>query len=329
MGNKMNNKVSFNPLFFQASLAAGGISLMPFNFLQFAIPHEKGLIKFSDMAWGSMSGIDVGLYGVLTAIMLVSIVVHLSLTTVFLSGLIKWLKGKGTFSEFISDPYKNVTIFAIVGSLGMTANVLWAPVGFFVPFLSKNLQALMLPSLLYFGLLLISLFYLELKVVKTWRTDTTDLRKFNFVWLLDTFAFGLVSLTGSGIAIMASNDTISSVAVFGTVFTVIAGLFILTVKLTRLINNQIKATKLPDTPILPAFFLVIPITCLYGLSLFRLASYGQTLLSVDFSGLSSIIVNASFAITLIWAMFTIYLIGDYLKNQFLKSSYAAPQWGMV
>lgn len=325
----MNNKVSFNPLFFQASLAAGGISLMPFNFLQFAIPHEKGLIKFSDIVWDRMSGMDIGLYGVLTAIMLVSIVVHFSLTTVFLGGLIKWLKGKGTFSQFISDPYKNVTIFAIVGSLGMTANVLWAPVGFFIPYISQNLQALMLPSLMYYGLLLISLFYLELKVMKTWRTDSTDMSKFNFVWLLDTFAFGLVSLTGSGIAIMASNDTISNIAVLGTIFTVIMGLFILAVKLTRLIYNQIKATKLPDTPILPAFFLVIPITCLYGLSLFRLVSYGQTLLSVDFSGLSLIIVNASFAITLIWAMFTIYLIGDYLKNQFLKSSYAAPQWGMV
>ena len=174
-----------------------------------------------------------------------------------------------------------------------------------------------------------TLSYLELKVVKTWRTDSTDLRKFNFVWLLDTFAFGLVSLTGSGIAIMASNVTISNLAVIGTCFTVSLGLFMLVAKLVRLMSNQIKAVKLPDTPILPAFFLVIPITCLYGLSLFRLASYGQTLLSIDLSGLSFIIVNASFAITLIWAVFTVYLIGDYLKNQFIKSSFSAPQWGMV
>ena len=152
MDKKLTSKLNFNPLFFQATLAAGGISLMPFNFLQFALPHGKGLIKFSDIVWGNMSSMEIGLYGVLVAIMLVSIVMHFVLTTLFLGGLTQWLKTKGTFSEFMSDPYKNVTIFAVIGSLAMSANVLWAPVGFFMPLLSMNIQTLMLPSLIYFGL---------------------------------------------------------------------------------------------------------------------------------------------------------------------------------
>lgn len=43
--------MKFTPLIFQASLAAGGVALMPFNYLQFAVPHGEGLIKLSDISW--------------------------------------------------------------------------------------------------------------------------------------------------------------------------------------------------------------------------------------------------------------------------------------
>ena len=105
----MNNK--FNPLFFQASLAAGGISLMPFNFLQFAIPHGKGLIKLSDIVWTGLSGTQMVLYATLISIMFVSIAAHVFLTFVFLKGLIGWLSNKGAVADLMGDPYKNMTIF--------------------------------------------------------------------------------------------------------------------------------------------------------------------------------------------------------------------------
>ena len=85
-------KSKFNPLFFQASLAAGGVALMPFNFLQFGIPHEKGLIKFSDIIWNQLSMIQSLFYGLLVSVMLISVIVHFVLTSVFIVMMVGWIR---------------------------------------------------------------------------------------------------------------------------------------------------------------------------------------------------------------------------------------------
>lgn len=72
----MKSKMKFNPLIFNASLAAGGVALMPFNYLQFAIPHGKGLIKLSNISWDGLTGVQSALYFPLVAIMLTFIIIH-------------------------------------------------------------------------------------------------------------------------------------------------------------------------------------------------------------------------------------------------------------
>lgn len=325
----MKSNVKFNPLLFQASLAAGGVALMPFNYLQFAVPHGKGLIKLSNISLSGLTGVQSTLYFLLVAIMLVFIIVHFLLTFIFLKRLIPWIANKEEFNEFINDPYKNVGIFAVISSLGMSANVFWAPVGFFVPQVSSNLQALMLPSLIFWGLLCVILLKLEFRVIKIWITDSIDISKFNFIWLLDVFAFGLVNLTGTGIAAMSVNKDIAGIAAFGSLFTLSIGFFLLVIKLVYLIYIQIKKDTLPDKPILPAYFLVIPITCLYGLSFYRIAMYMQTYFTIDVKGISFFIINFSYVITIAWGVFCLYLLSDYLRNHFVKSNFSPPQWGMV
>jgi hypothetical protein len=325
----MKFNIKFHPLLFQASLAAGGVALMPFNYLQFAIPHGKGLIKLSDIAWNGLTGVEAALYFPLVAIMMISTIVHLILTIVFLKGLVSWVRNKEEFNTFISDPYKNVGIFPIIASLAMSTNVFWGPIGFFVPQISSNLQALMLPSLIFFGILWVFLLKLEFSVIKIWLTDSVKISKFNFIWLLDVFAFGLVNLTGTGIAAMSGNKIIAGIAAFVSLFTLSIGLFLLIIKLVYLIYHQIKKDGLPDKPVLPAFFLVIPITCLYGLSFYRIAMYLQNYFSIDVKGVTFFIINFSYVITIAWGLFTLYLLSDYFKNYFMKSDFAPPQWGMV
>jgi hypothetical protein len=325
----MKFNIKFHPLLFQASLAAGGIALMPFNYLQFAIPHGKGLIKLSDIVWSALSGVEAALYFSLVAIMMVSTIVHLTLTFVFFKGLVSWVRNKKEYDAFMSDSYKNVGIFPVIASLAMSANVFWGPIGFFVPQVSSNLQALMLPSLIFFGVLWVFLLKLEFKVIKTWLTESVDLSKFNFIWLLDVFAFGLVNLTGTGIAAMSGNKVIAGIAAFSSIFTLSIGFFLLVIKLVYLIYNQIKKDGLPDNPVLPAFFLVLPITCLYSLSFYRMAMYLQNFFSIDVKGVSFFIVNFSYVITIAWGALTLYLLSDYFKNYFMKSDFSPPQWGMV
>ena len=319
----------FSPLFFQASLAAGGIALMAFNFLQFAVPHGEGLIRFSDISWSSLQGSQFFLYGVLVAVILLTVVIHTVLTVAFLGGLFVWLGGRKTVTGLINDPYRNVTVFPVIGSLAMSANVLWAPVGFFVPQVASGLQSLMLPSLVFFGILIVALFSLEYKVLRVVARGPVDTSKFNFGWLADVFAFGLVALNGSGIAVNAQDPVIARVAGAATLVTIAVGLLLLATKMFYLVKNQIKTRRLPDTPVLPAFFTLVPILCLFGISLFRMPPQLQTLFSIDLTRFSSLVLNLTYAVAVAWVVFAVVLLANYFKSYFMRSKYSPPQWGIV
>jgi len=65
------------------------------------------------------------------------------------------------------------------------------------------------------------------------------------------------------------------------------------------------------------------------LSAYRLAIYAQGYVAFDLHGALSLLVIASYAITIVWGLAAVYLIRDYFKSHFGKSSFAPPQWGMV
>lgn len=251
--------MKFTPLKFQLPLAAGGIALMAFNYLQHAVPHGQGLVKLSDITWSGLTPVQTGSYLLLIAIMLVFSIVSLGATVVYLKQIGQWLAIKGEYREFInSPPTKGVGIFTPIASLSMTANVVLAPLAFFIPILSANLQAMMLPGLIFFVALWVIIFTLEFQILKVWLSKPLDISQLNFIWLVDVFAFGLVTLTGTGIAALSSNIEIASIAAFASFLTLSFGCFLLVIKLAYLVCLQAKAKKLPDEPILPAFFLVIP-----------------------------------------------------------------------
>jgi len=322
--------MKFTPLKFQIPLAAGGVALMALNYLQFAVPHGKGLITLSDMPWAGLTNAQAGLYLPLILIMLAFSVISLGSTAFYLKQLIEWLANKTEYQDFINGPpTKSIAVFVPVASLSMTANVILAPLGFFVPQLSSNLQALMLPALIFFGLLWLAAFRLEFAVLRTWLSRPLEVPQLNFIWLLDVFAFGLVSLTGTGIAALSDSEKLASTAAFASLFTLSLGFFLLVTKLAYLIFLQIKAHELPGKPILPAFFLVIPITCLYGYSFYRIALYLQKYFSFDTRVLSFFFINFSYVVTIGWGIFCLYLLSNYFKKDFLKSDFYPTQWGLV
>lgn len=327
----MKLSIKFHPLLFQSSLAAGGVALMAFNYLQFAIPHGKGPIVSSDISWGSFTQGQVAFYAPLVAVMLAFTLLNFGLTVYFLYRLVKWLREPGAYSAFRNNAQGNANagIFAIVASLSMTVNVFWAPFGFFLPQMASSRQAMMLPSLVVFGVLLLALVFLEVTFGRTWFSEGVDRTKFNFIWLLDAFAWGLVALTGSGIVAMASNDLIVDIAAVGTLFALAAGLLVLLYKVAYLTYNHVKAGKLPANPILPAFFLIVPISCLFGLSAYRVAGFLQPQVATNLPGSPSLLITASYALAVVWGVGAVYLIRDYFATYFVKSPFAPPQWGFV
>lgn len=106
------------------------------------------------------------------------------------------------------------------------------------------------------------------------------------------------------------------------------GLFLFFVKFTMLLYGQMKAESLPDTHVLPAKFLLIPISCLFGISLYRITEYLHTHFAVEVTLPSFLVLNFAFVAALGWFLFCIYLLADYLRN-FLQQNYSPAQWGMV
>jgi len=326
----MKLRIKFHPLLFQAALAAGGVALMPFNYLQYGLEHGKGLVTWQTMPWSSMTSGQYALYVPLIILMAAFTALHFGLTGYFLYRLARWLGEPGSFSGFIGVGQKNQNagIFAIVASLAMTLNVFWAPLAFFVPWVSQHLQGWMPPSLLFFALLWVALLYLEVRALRTWFTPGVDRTQFNFIWLLDVFAFALVSLAGSGIVAISKHTTIQDIATLATMVTLGFGLVWLLYKLVYLISTHVKAGKLPDNPVLPAFFLVIPIACLFGLAGYRLVNYLQPHLTVYLPDSTALVV-VSYGLAVVWGLVTLYLIRDYFLTYFRRSDFAPPQWGLV
>lgn len=320
--------MKFTPMNFQISVAAGGVALMPFVLMQFALPHGEGMITLNSMPWSGMGIVHQMVYAPLVGVMFLFVVLHLLLTVVYLKGLAGWLADREQVKSMINNPKFNIGLFSPIASISMTANVLWGPLAFFVPSLSGILQGLMLPSLIYFMVLLLLLLALEAKVLNVWMTQPVDPVELNFPWLLDVFTFGLVSLTGTGIAAISGDAAIASVAAFGSFFSICIGLFVFTVKIISVIYGQARAHTLPGAPMLPAYFLVIPISCLFGISLFRIMGYLKNHFGFEVMVPSFMILNFAYVIALGWGVFCICLLTGYLRN-FMNESYSPAQWGMI
>ena len=255
--------MKFSPFNFQASLAAGGVTLMAFNWLQFVVPHGGGAVTLTDIHWGSLSGAQDMLYGVLVGLMFVLTVVNFTLTVVFLKGLVRWAGDGTSYQEFMNGPAARVTgIFVPIASLAMTMAVFFAAVPFFIPAVSAHVQALMWPGLLVFASLLVAALALEARLIAKWFRQPQNRGDLTFVWLLDVFAFGLVVLAGTGLAATAQSRVVATAAAVAAMVAAAGGSLLLVVKLAILIRQLIGSRKLPEHHLQPAFFLFVPITCL-------------------------------------------------------------------
>jgi len=322
--------VRFSPFNFQAPLAAGGVTLMAFNWLQFAVPHGKGAVRLADIHWTSLAPGQVGLYGILVGIMLVLTIVNLLLTGIFLKDLAQWVAAGDGYPEFMSGPPSRITgIFVPIASLAMTMAVVFASLPFFIPAVSANVQALMVPGLVVFGVLWLTIFTLEFRVLRSLRSKPVDATKLNFVWLLDAFAIGLASLAGTGLASMASSRGIASTSALSSLLLLATGSLLLVGKLVVLIYTQMKARALPEHQLQPAFFLVVPITCLYGVSYYRVMLFLQKWYGLHVQAPAQLLLTLSYVVAVFWGLSTVYVLGKYFRSYFRTSEYFPTQWAIV
>lgn len=321
--------MKFTPVKFQATLASGGVALMPMYFLKFNIFKTGTSISLSMLPQLSDHPVMFASALILTALMGLFICIHFFYTAVFLKELVIWLFTTDEFKKLISDPLTASMVFSPLISLPMSMIVLFAPASYFFPQITENIQTFMLPGFICFGILWIALISFEIKSAAVFFTTSVELESLNFGWLLDVLAFGAVSLVGAMIANFAENTLISSTTAFMVFLTVFVGIALFSVKLAILIYQQIRSRQLPISAVMPAYCLVIPPSCLLGFGFFQLVQYAGKTFGFDVSAVSFIIINFSYFFAMSWFIFSIFLLKDYLRKEFLSTGFSPAQWGMV
>lgn len=319
---------NFNPLTFLASLGAGGISVAPFVYFQYVIPHGKGLTTFSEVMHQASSSIEQTGFMIMSSVMVLFAVIHIGLTIKLLADLFAWRK-TSDFKSYIKDPQRNTTMMAVFTSVAMTFNVFIGVIRFFVPALQANFQSLMLPALIAWGILWLLLMRTEIGLLKTAFEGNFDISKIGFGWLMQPFALGMITVSGTGIAAMSHHADIAHTAAFLSMISGTMGLFLLTVKLISIFKSHFTMTSIPERQFLPSFLIVIPITTIYAISLFRFGHYMEHQFGAHFSAFYTLVIAVSFAFQTWYFAFGLAMLKDYFKKDFFRKEYYVSLWAFI
>jgi uncharacterized protein with PQ loop repeat len=316
--------MKFSPLRFQSALAAGGLALMPFVLMQFTFPRQGKLVGIDDLS---------GRYDLasvfLLAVMLASTVLHFYLIAKMSREFVQWSRTGTEMRDFLADPAINVGIFSPVVALGMTVNVVIGPVAFFFPDFSWQVPALLGYGVYPFALLFLVLCTISVAVGGTWLFRDGKSVSFNYNWLLDVFAWGMVALAGAGVTMTATGPQVTAVGSVLTLCAISIGLFIYGIKGMYLIVAQMTHGNTPTEPLKPAHFIVVPINCLFAISIYKIAAYTKASLGVDIDALAFTSVVILFALSLFWIVLCMIAFRDWFRHQFPKPDFYPAQWGLV
>ena len=316
--------MTFTPLRFQSALASGGLALMPFVLMQFTFPHRGKIISINDIA-GRYDPATV----FLVAVLLISTLLHFYLVAKVSTEFLQWRKSGDDMQTFLADPAMNVGIFSPVVALGMSVNVVLGPVAFFIPDFAEAVPALLSFGIYPFALLFLLLLYMTVAVGKTWLFRAGKPVAFNYNWLLDVFAWGMVALAGSGVTMTATDPQVTLAGSLLTLCAISIGLFIYVIKGMYLIVAQMTHGNTPAEPLKPAHFIVVPINCLFAISIFKIAGYTGSSLGVDITALAFASVVILFSLSVFWIALCGVAFRDWFRHQLPKPDFYPSQWGLV
>jgi hypothetical protein len=316
--------MKFTPLRFQSALASGGVALMPFVLMQFTFPHVEKLITINDL----LNRFDPGSL-FLVAVMLLSTLLHFFLVIKISLEFMQWSQDGDQLSEFLSDAGLNIGIFSPIVALGMTVNVLLGPVAFFFPDFSKDVPTLVEYGIYPFALLFLALVTISVSLGKTWLFREGKSVTFTYNWLLDVFAWGMVALAGAGITMAATDVQVTKAASILTLIAISIGLFIYGIKGTYLLVSQMMHGASIAEPLKPAHFIVVPINCLFAISIYKIAEYTNKSLGIDISSLAFASVVILFSLAIFWILLCSLAFKDWFRHQFTKPDFYPSQWGLV
>lgn len=322
------NKKTYSPLFFLASLGAGGIAVIPFAFFQYTVHKGKGLITWFQLGHGTLPLWQEIAFYAMETVMIVFAVIHIVLTISNLKMYIPWLKSQ-EHKVMQNDPLKNSALIAPFISFAMTMNLFIAVFRFFIPTFQTNFQEMMLPALIAWGLIWLFLMKTEIKLLTISFENSFDVEKIGFGWLLHPFALAMVTVLGMGIAAMSKTHWIADTAAFMSLVSGMMGGFLLLVKLISIFKSHFQKDGLYEKQFMPNYLIVVPILTLFAISGFRFGHYLEHAKHIDMKGFISLSIILAYAFQIWFLMFGLNLLKNYFKKDFFKKEYYLSQWGLI
>jgi len=310
------------------ALGAGGISVIPFAIFQYTTEHGKGLVTISQMGHGSLSLINELLFRFLEVAMAVFAIIHIVLMVGLFKKFNKWRK-TDAYKEMLKDPLKNTALLAPFVAISMTLNVFIGPIRFFIQSFADNLQAVMLPALIVWGIIWVALMRFDIKLLKIAFEEDFDISKISFGWLLHPFALTMLTVTGTGIAALAKDASIAHTAAFMSMTSGTMAAFLLTVKVISIFKSHYAAKGLPEKQFLPSFLMVIPNVTLLAISAFRIGHYLEQHFAMHMGPYFLLVMTLAFAFETWYLLFGLSLLKDYFTKYFFKKEFYVSQWGLV
>lgn len=266
-----NLKEKYSPLYFLASLGAGGMGVSFFMYLMFLIPHPDFGMPTFEHIFPYIVG-DNLFVSALVVLVLLTIVYFL----VKHFRLLVWnIKEFNKFKK--TDAYSQlrksnaeVTLMAIPLTLSMSINGMFIIGMVFVPNLRSVIEYLFPFAILIFltvGALAINYFvrYFSRLIVNG---DFDFVKNNNLSQLIAIFAFAMVSVGLAAPAAMSENIYTSSIGMFFSIFFGIIAVSLIVIKIPFGLYSMFKNGISKETA--PSLWIMIPVLTLFGITFVRL-----------------------------------------------------------
>lgn len=289
-------KEKYTPMYFLASLGAGGLSVSFFMYLMFLVPHEGVPLATYDFVFPVL--LQGSWLSLVSAFSLVLIIWF----AVFHFKLLFWnIKQYKAFKETeafdkLMNSNAEVTMMAMPLTFAMTINVCFVLGAVFVPGLWSIVEFLFPFALIGFavvGYYAIKIFadYFT-RIIKTGDFDCT--KNNNLSQMVSIFAFAMVGVGFAAPGAMSHYIIVNAIGIFGAIFFTSIAVLLIVIKLILGFKNMFEHGIAKEAS--PSMWIMIPILTLVGITLIRISfgldhHFDQTLAKSSLFTLTSVVLS--------------------------------------
>jgi hypothetical protein len=268
---KINNlSEKYSPMYFLASLGAGGLSVSFFLYLNFMIPH-KGveMVSIDHILPFILKGNTVSVLIVCAMIMTIFFILkHFELLIWNIKEYKNFKKTAGF--QKIKQTNSEVTLMAMPLTFGMSMNALFILAAITFPGLYDVIEYIFPFALVgffvigFYALKIYIQYFTHMIISGDFDTNTNN----NFSQLIAIFAFAMIAVGFSAPGAMSTNSVVSSIGIIMAIFFLIIAISLTFLKILFAMRDILKHGITKETSV--SIWIMLPILTLLGITFIRL-----------------------------------------------------------